>query len=119
MSFCGLLLLESLEDDSVLRTLRIVQRETWHPANLADFQPEIWTALTITGNASAADEVAERLSHAIKPRWYADLSTDDYTYIVFSGRVFKYRKDDQQARAEAQAHAVSVGVPPHQLDWGE
>lgn len=117
--YTGLLLKESLLDESVLEGLRITRTETWHVENAADFQPKIWTAISIEGPDDEADDAAARLSRAIRPDWYANLSTDAYNLVVFQDRVFKYRCGDPAGRAEAQAYARSVGIPEHQLDWGE
>ncbi len=119
MTFTGLLLKESLQDTSVLDGLRIARTETWRVENAADFQPEIWTAITVEGEADQADAVAGRLSRAMKPRWYANLTTAEHSLVIFKDRVFKYRRGDPEKRAEAQTYARSVGIPDHQLDWGE
>ncbi len=115
----GLLLKESLLDESVLESLPITATEIWHVENAADFQPDVWTALTIEGPAGHAAAVAARLSRAIKPDWYANLSTAEHSLVIFRDRVFKYRRGDPTGRAEAQDYARSVGIPEHQLDWGE
>jgi hypothetical protein len=47
------------------------------------------------------------------------LATETHAYVVFAGRFFKYLRGDGQARADAQQHALSVGVPASQVDWGE
>jgi hypothetical protein len=41
----------------------------------------------------------------------------DETFVVFSGRIFRYRRGDQTARTAVEAHARSVGVPESELDW--
>jgi hypothetical protein len=37
--------------------------------------------------------------------------------VVFPGRVFRYRRGDEAARAQAQEHGRQLGIPEHQLDW--
>jgi hypothetical protein len=49
--------------------------------------------------------------------WYTDFRTPEETFVVFSGRVFRYPRGDSRGRAEATAYGRSVGVPGHQLDW--
>ncbi len=115
----GLLLRESLQDESVLGLVRIAKTEVWDVQNAADWQPKRWTAISFEGQSERADEVAQALSRAMKPAWYANLSTATHVYVVFAGKVFEYVKGDAQARAEAQAYALSVGVPDSQIDWGE
>jgi hypothetical protein len=117
--FSGLLLKESLQDDGVLALVRVTKTEMWDVRNAADWQPKRWTAISFEGESERADEVAQALSRAMKPAWYANFSTATHAYVVFENKVFKYVKGDAQARAEAQAHALSVGIPESQVDWGE
>jgi hypothetical protein len=39
--------------------------------------------------------------------------------VVFSGRIFRYRRGDRSERAKVEAYARSIGVPDEQLDWAE
>ena len=117
--FTGLLLKESLADASVLDALRVTKTEVWDVENAVDWQPKRWTAVSFEGDDDQADALAGRLSRALKPAWYANFSTETHAYVVFAGRFFKYLKGDGQARVDAQQHALSVGVPESQLDWGE
>ncbi len=115
----GLLLKESLADESVLNVVRITKTETWQIENPADFQPDTWTAISFQGEATRADETAGKLSIAMKPRWYANLSTAEYVYVIFSGKVFKYRRGDVETRNEAIRHGQKERIPDRQLTWGE
>ena len=117
--FKGLLLKESLHDERFLDEVRVSKIEIWDVENAADFQPDQWTAISFEGEPDQADLTAEKLSQAIKPAWYANFSSETHAYVVFAGRFFKYVKGDKQARVEAQQYALSVGVPEHQIDWGE
>ncbi|MFL7793603.1 MAG: hypothetical protein AB8I69_15785 [Anaerolineae bacterium] len=117
--FKGLLLLESLRDEGVLDLVKVTKIEVWDVENAVDWQPKRWTAISLEGESERADEVAEAMGQAIKPAWYANFSTETHVYVVFEGRVFKYVKGDAKARAEAQSHAITVGVPGDQVDWGE
>lgn len=117
--FRGLLLRESLEDESVLNLVHVIQTKVWDVQNAADWQPKQWTAISFEGESEQADEIAQALSRAIKPAWYANFSTEMHVYVVFAGRVFTYAKGDTQTRTRVQAYAISAGVPESQVDWGE
>jgi hypothetical protein len=120
MAFTGLVLVESLQDTSVLEGLKVTRQEAWPVAHPAEFQPPIWTALTFEGEAQRADLIAAQLSRALKPRWYTNFSTETHVYVIFPRRIFKYRRGDRAARAHAQAYARSQeGIPDWQVDWGE
>jgi hypothetical protein len=116
--FKGLLLRESLKDEGVLDLVQVTRTEVWDVENAVDWQPKRWTATWFEGDDDRADEVAEALGRAMKPAWYADFSTEAHVYVIFEDKVFKYVKGDTQARAEAQAYAISAGVPESQVDWG-
>ena len=118
--FTGLLLKESLENERILDVIQVMKTETWNVESIADFQPEIWTAIYFEGDESQVDVIAEKLSWSLKPRgWYINISTDNNIYVIFPNKVIKYIKGDQQKRVEAIKYGQSLGIPDSQLDWGE
>ncbi len=119
MKFKGILLKESLKDESVLEDLEVVKTETWNVENAADYQPDVWTAVYFKGEADEADETAERLSGVLKPRWYINFSVDNKVYLMFPGKVFKYEKGDKKEREKIKEYARSLNISESQLDWTE
>jgi hypothetical protein len=114
MKFEGLLIKESLKDESVLDHVQVTKVETWDASD----RP-VWTAVYFDGDASHADRVAQRLSHVLLSGWYCNIATANDSYVVFANRVFKYPRGEDQGRAEAQEYGRSLGLPEEQLDWGE
>ncbi|MCH7732723.1 MAG: hypothetical protein IIB44_09440 [Candidatus Marinimicrobia bacterium] len=117
--FTGLLLKESLKDESILEIIQITKTETWDVDNAADFQPKTWTAIYFEGDESQVAVITEKLSQALKPCWYANVSTENDEYVVFPNKVFTYTKGDKQKITEAVKYGQSLGIPNHQLDWFE
>jgi hypothetical protein len=39
------------------------------------------------------------------------------SFVIFPGRVFRYRRGDETRRAEAQTYGRQLAVPEPQLDW--
>ncbi len=116
----GVLLKESLTDDGVLDFIQIVSTELWEVRGAVAPQPGWWTVIRFEADTQRAEEIAQRFSKALKPTsWYIHFSTDIDTYVIFPERVFRYPKGNQAARAEATAHALSLGIPRSQLDWKE
>ena len=115
----GLLLKESLSSLDILEKLTITKSETWDVRNAAPDQPSIWTALSFEVEESRMAEIEEELSRALKPKWFVDCSTETQKYVIFSGKVFKYARGDQEQRALAQDFGRKLGIPESQLDWGE
>jgi hypothetical protein len=115
----GLLLKESLNDTSILGLVHVTKTESWQVKNAAPYQPATWTALFFVAEEKQAEPLVEKMSQVLKPQWYTSASTATHVYVVFPGKVFKYRKGDSVQRAEAQRYGRSIGVPDSQLDWGE
>jgi len=120
----GTLVAESLRSGAVFEVpgvlvTRVVRRDASGSATSS--QPSVWTCLEL----EAADEVADRLADALagallaEGGWYANFMVGDEHVVVFAGRVFRHERGDRSRRAEAEAYARKVGVPAHQMDWGE
>ena len=84
-------------------------------------QPRTWTFIEFEVPDGDVERLADSLSGALDPGlgWYCDFRSADETFVVFAGRIFRYRRGDQAARARAEEHARSVGVPDSQIDWPE
>ena len=116
MTYRGYLLKQSLLDLSILEELNITETETIPcPEHMkADYIDDIWTGIAFVGEASEADNIAERLSKAIKPRgWYLDLHTEKDNYLVFHNKVVKYPRigERQPWPEEAIAAARKAEIP--------
>jgi hypothetical protein len=48
---------------------------------------------------------------------YADFRAGGDHVVVFAGKVFRYRRGDQDGRAEVMDYGRAMGVPEPQLDW--
>ncbi|MBA2699343.1 MAG: hypothetical protein H0U61_11330 [Nocardioidaceae bacterium] len=68
-----------------------------------------------------AQQLAQTLARSLLAEggWYADFAVGDDHVVVSADRVFRHERGDRLRRAEAEANAHKVGVPTHQLDWGE
>ncbi|SCE84778.1 hypothetical protein GA0070607_2309 [Micromonospora coriariae] len=120
----GTLIAESLRPSTDLRVagLNIVRVRRQDVSDSAsDTQPKVWTLLDFEAANAAADEIGRALagSLATDGGWYADFTIGDDRVVVFPNQVFRYRRGDRAGRAEAVEHGKSVGVPEHQLDWGD
>jgi hypothetical protein len=83
--------------------------------------PDIWTLLDVDGPDDVAEDLASALAGAlvVGQGWYADFRVGADHVVVFPERVFRYTMGDQAGHNEAVEYGKSVGVPAHQLDWGE
>jgi len=117
----GTLIAESVRVGAVMRDIALTATKI-ERADLGDIQagqPLTWTFIDF----EVADEDAERLADALEGSldpvggWYCDFRNDDETFVVFSGRTFRYPRGNHAGRAAAADYARSVGVPEGQLDW--
>jgi hypothetical protein len=116
----GAFLAESLRPGKAFdcRGMRILRCARYEVADVADYQPPIWTLIEFEAPASSSDALASDLTDSLlSPGWYANWNSDAEATVVFPGKVFRYPRGDQAGREEAQAHGRSVGVPELQLDW--
>jgi hypothetical protein len=118
----GTLLAESLRigaslDVAGLRVTRLSRHDV--SASTSSAQPPVWTFLDFEADDDVADPLAQSLAGALLANggWYADFTVGDDHVVVFAGKIFRYRRDDQTGRAAAVEYGRTVGVPDHQLDW--
>lgn len=79
-------------------------------------QPEVWSLLEF--QVERGEELAEVLSRVLdSPGWYTDFQDEHEIFVVFPGRLFRYRRGDDAARAEAQEFGRGLAIPAAQLDW--
>jgi hypothetical protein len=121
MRTSGVLIAESLSKDNPLDDvdLRVRKISRGDVGDESAGQPLTWTFIEFEVENQAVEDLADALSRSIDPSggWYCAFGTDEETFVVFSGRVFRYPSSDIEGRAEAEAYARSVGVPVVQLDW--
>ncbi|GAA2759958.1 hypothetical protein [Actinopolymorpha rutila] len=122
----GTLIAESLRTDAELDGLdgldgldlivhRIVRAAVGDPAA---GQPVVWTLLSFSVPDDRAPALAERFARALDSgSWYVDFRTNEETFVVYAGRVFRHPRGDREGETAARAYGRSVGVPESQLDW--
>jgi hypothetical protein len=117
----GTLIAESIRTGAELDGIRLVTRKICRTAagDACAGQPELWTLIEFEAEEPDAEVIADALAKVLERQhgWYADFRTPQETFVVYSGRVFRYPRGDRSGRAEAAAHGRSLGVPEDQLDW--
>ncbi|MCK9899148.1 hypothetical protein MXD63_03510 [Frankia sp. Cpl3] len=115
-----MLIAESLRVGAVLDNLSLIVRRIQRsaPTNVTADQAPVWTLVFFEIADIEAAALADQLSEVLDaPGWYVDLHTAQDSFIVFPGRVARYRRGDPQGRAEAQKYGRAHGIPDSQLDW--
>ncbi len=123
MSASGILIAESLSKDAPVEGVEFQVRKISRSdaGDVSAGQPLTWTFIEFEADDHAVADLSEALSRSIDPSggWYCDFRTDEETFVVFAGRIFRYPRGEAEGRAGAEAYGRSVGVPTLQLDWPE
>ncbi len=118
----GAIILESLRVGTDLTGFPLITRKlSRYAANgtSAD-QPKVWSVLEFEVDDARTVALADALAGILdQPGWYADFHNDEEIFVIFPGRVFRYRRGDQDRRAEAQRHGRTLAIPEPQLDWAD
>jgi hypothetical protein len=116
----GTLITESLRVGTSLADLRLTVRtiSRYRAAGTTPQQPDIWTTLDFEADEADAGELALAFADALEqPGWYVNFQSPAESFIVFPGRIFRYRRGDPSGRAQAQAYGRQLAIPEPQLDW--
>ena len=123
MTATGILLAESIRIGATLEGVHLGVDRIWRSdaGDAVAGQPRSWTFIEFEVSDDQVDALAAALSKALEVKlgWYCDFRSDDETFVVFAGRIFRYPRGERGARAAAEEYARSVGVPASQLDWPE
>ena len=117
----GVVMAESLRSDAKLDggLINITSVRRIAVEGAADGQPPVWTLLEFKADEAHAEALAGQLAAALDAAgaWYVDFHSTDQSFVVFAGRVLRYRRGDTDGRREAERCARSIGVPDSQLGW--
>ena len=121
MNFEGIIIEESLTDNSMLNEVSIVSTKV-EPVTESHQTPWIkqWTIHTVEIPKEKAAEVAERISKALDKDhdWYADFKTEIEHYVIYRDKVFHITdRMDKSLYDQATEYGMSIGIPDYQVDF--
>lgn len=122
MNFKGVIIEESLENNSFLKEVNIVDTKV-EEITTEHQTPWLkqWTLHTVEIPEEKAEEIAQKLSKMLdcshNSSWYADFKNDQFAYIIFKNKVFKIRQDDSEGFKKAKEYGISLGIPEYQVDF--
>jgi hypothetical protein len=80
--------------------------ERLSPQQEAAGMPSRWTLIEFEIDDHDAPALARALANVLEDSGrYVDFHSRDEKFVVFAGRVFRYRRGDERRRAEAEAYA--------------
>jgi hypothetical protein len=121
MTFDGVIIEESLTDNSVLNDVNIISTKV-EPVTEKHKTPWVkqWTLHTVEIPEEKAAEVGDKISKALDKThdWYADFKTETEHYVIYTDKVFHITdRTDKKQYDEATAYGISIGIPDYQVDF--
>jgi len=116
----GTLIAESLRVGTTLEDMRLTVRKIsrYRAQGTTPDQPDIWMTLDFEADEAGAGELAEAFAAVLdEPGWYVNFQSPAESFVVFPGRIFRYPRGDESARADAEAYGRQLAIPEPQLDW--
>lgn len=118
--FTGTIIKESLEDKTVLDSLKTTKIETEKVTER--FKTpwlEYWNLYHVVVPEAEGEELAKALSQALESEhpWYADFKNESVHYIIFKDKIFTIERHDAEGYEQAQQYGIKHGIPPHQVEF--
>ena len=114
----GVLIKESVEDDTIIDLMNVHKVELWN----AGGTPKYWTALFFTSTESAFPERIAKVMIADPERggnWFVDFKAGNVKYIVFRNKILKYRIGNQEEKEGVCEECRRLGITDAEMNWTE
>ena len=114
----GVLIKESIVDDSIIDCLNIHKIELWNTGG----KPKYWTVLFFTSDRRDFPEQISKvmLSDAdSNENWFVDFKADNEKYIVFKDRILKYQIGNRTEKEYVYNECRKLGISDEQMNWPE
>ncbi len=119
--YSGCIIEESLTNKDVLKEFIIIRtnvEKVTEESNTPDL--DVWTMHIVEIAEDKIESIVPLLSKSIDGSrknggWYTDLKSDDWHYIIFSGKVFKVDRSSGEQYEQAKEYGMSIGIPEYQL----
>ena len=114
----GILIKESIADDSIIDCLNIHKIELWKTGG----NPKYWTALFFTSDRKDLPEQISKVMRSgpdKKENWFVDFKAGNEKYIVFKNRILKYQIGNQIEKEYVCNECRKLGISNEQMNWSE
>ena len=114
----GILIKESVTDDSIIDLLNIHKVELWDVGG----KPKYWTAMFFTCDKKDFPEKISRVMIANPDyggNWFVDFKSGNEKYIVFKDKILKYEIGDQAEKNRVCNECRKMGIVDEQMNWPE
>ena len=114
----GVLIKESIEDDSVIDILHVHKVELWNTGG----RPKYWTVLFFTCDRKDFPEQISKIMVSDPDKggnWFVDFKSGNEKYIVFKNKILKYQIGNQAEKDSVCAECRKMGISDEQMNWPE
>lgn len=114
----GVLIKESVVDDSIIDCLHIHKIELWNTGG----KPRYWTVLFFTcGRRDFPEKISEvmRSDPDTNQNWFVDFKAGNEKYIVFKDRILKYQIGNRTEKEYVCNECRKSGISNEQMNWSE
>lgn len=113
----GILIKESVADDSIIDYLNVHKIELWK----AGGKPKYWTALYFTSDKADFPESISKvmLSDIDHGNWFVDFKNKNEKYIVFKDMILKYKIGNQAEKEYVCSKCRKMGISDAEMNWPE
>ena len=114
----GVLIKESLSDDSIIDLLNVHKIELWNTGGT----PKYWTMLFFTSNRKDFPEQVSKVMLSVQDKgenWFVDFKSGNQKYIVFKDKILKYQIGNQIEKDYVCAECRKMGISDSEMNWSE
>ncbi len=112
MVWQGVIIKESLEDDSLFKLVKILKTKK---SNL-EGENNVLTFHNVEIPDKDKDQFIEKAIKSLKYKFYLHLVKDKLVYVVFKDHIFKFSKGYPELET-ARNYGKSVGIPEEQMPF--
>jgi len=114
----GVLIKESIYDESVLDYISINKVEIWKTGG----HPKYWTVLYFNSDKVDFPEILAKEVIADETKggnWFVDFKSGNVKYIVFRNKILKYTIGNIKEKEVVCEECKKLGIPDRQMKWSE
>ena len=108
MVWRGVIIEESLEDNSLLKLVKIIK--TTESKLEGEEEKGVWHFHSVDISNKDLDDFTKKAKKAIKPKWWMHLVNKDNMIIMLKGRAFKHKRGDKKALKKIRNYVASQGI---------
>ena len=114
----GILIKESITDDSVIDLLHVHKVELWNTGG----KPKYWTVLFFTCDRK---DFPEQISKVMVSNpedgvnWFVDFKSGNTKYVIFKDKILKYQVGNQAEKEYVCSECRKMGIADEEMNWPE